>query len=59
MENFQNKKLTPDQLRDEILIEKELIISNLKEKLDNLRAKDKALNDKLFEEEHRNMVFPL
>ena len=57
VENFYSKKLTPDQLKEEMVYEKDMIITNLKDKLDDLRSRENALQDKLFALEQKNLVF--
>jgi len=39
-----------------MIYEKDMIITNLKDKLDALRAKEAALENKIFELEQRNLV---
>jgi len=56
VENFYSKKLTPDQLKEEMIYEKDMIITNLKDKLDDLRSRENALQDRLFALEQKNLV---
>lgn len=56
VEAFYAKKLNPDQLKEEMVYEKDMIITNLKGKLDDLRAKELALEDRIFSLEQRNLV---
>jgi hypothetical protein len=39
-----------------MIYDKDMIITNLKEKLDNIRAKEGALENKNFELEQKNLV---
>lgn len=48
--------MTPDAMKEEVIYEKDMIINNLKEKLDILRNKENALENKLFELEQKNLV---
>jgi len=56
VEAFYSKKLTPDQLKEDMIYEKDMIITNLKDKLDDLRTRENALQDKLFALEQKNLV---
>lgn len=59
VENFYSKKLTPDQLKEEMIYEKDMIITNLKDKLDDLRSRENALQDRLFTLEQKNLELHL
>ncbi len=50
------KKITPEAFKDEAIMEKDMIIITLKEKLDMLRSKETALENRNFELEQRNLV---
>jgi len=59
VENFYSKKLTPDQLKEDMIYEKDMIITNLKDKLDDLRSRENALQDRLFALEQKNLELHL
>lgn len=56
MDYFFTKKMSTEQLKEEIETDKDVIISNLKEKLNALRDREKAQTEKIFELEQQLLV---
>lgn len=56
LEYFFNKKMSTEQLREEIEYDKDMIITNLKEKLNALRERENALNERVFEQDKELLV---
>ena len=56
MENYYSKKLTAQQLKEDMIYDKDMIIANLKDKLNSIRERENALETKIFEYEQKNLV---
>lgn len=56
-DNLLTQKISPEQLSSEQAQEKDFIIKNLKDKLEEQRRKDDILTQTLYEEKMKNEVY--
>jgi len=59
LENYYSKKLTAQQLKEDMIYDKDMIIANLKDKLNSIRERENALETKIFEYEQKNLELTL